>query len=123
MGRCSHKKGNRVVFCCLNNTIPNGNDVYKVYIGCFEPLCQYIPVGKGENMAKEHHVVPNPKGGWDVERAGASRVSAHTETKKEAVDLGREISRNQGTEFVIHGKDGVIQAKDSHGNDPRNIHG
>jgi hypothetical protein len=37
--------------------------------------------------------------------------------------LGRTISRHQGTELVIHGKDGVIQQKDSHGHDPRNIPG
>jgi len=74
-------------------------------------------------MAKSHHVVPAPQGGWNVKKAGSDRASVHTETKKEAVDLGREISRRQGTEFVIHGKDGVIQQKDSHGHDPRNIPG
>ena len=74
-------------------------------------------------MGKSYHVVPDPKGGWNVKRAGSVRVSVHTETKEEAVKLGREISRNQGTEFVIHGKNGVIQQKNSHGNDPRNIPG
>ena len=67
---------------------------------------------------KSHHVVPNPDGGWDVKKGGAERASVHTETKAEAERLGREISRNQGTEFVIHGTDGVIQRSDSHGNDP-----
>lgn len=67
---------------------------------------------------KSHHVVPNPNGGWDVKRGGAERASAHTETKAEAVDLGRAISRNQYTEFVIHDKHGVIRQSDSHGNDP-----
>jgi uncharacterized protein YdaT len=74
-------------------------------------------------MAKEHHVVPASQGGWNVKKAGSSKASIHTETKQQAVDLGREISRHQGTEFVIHGKDGAIQIKDSHGNDPRNIQG
>ena len=67
---------------------------------------------------KEHHVVPNSNGGWDVKRENASRVSLHTETKQEAVDRGQEISRNQNSEFVIHGKNGKIQNSDSHGNDP-----
>lgn len=67
---------------------------------------------------KEHHVVPNPGGGWDVKRENASRASIHTDTKAEAEQAGREISRNQGTEFVIHGRDGVIQRSDSHGHDP-----
>ncbi|MCK4513715.1 MAG: DUF2188 domain-containing protein [Spirochaetaceae bacterium] len=65
-----------------------------------------------------HHVVTNPNGGWDVKKGGAKRSSSHHQTKKDAVDAGREISRNQGTEFYIHGKDGQIQRKDSHGNDP-----
>lgn len=67
---------------------------------------------------KSHHVVPNPDGGWDVKKAGSERASKHCDTKQEAVKEGREISQNQGTELVIHGKDGKIQQKDSHGNDP-----
>ena len=65
-----------------------------------------------------HHVVPNADGGWDVKKGRSSRASGHFDTKQEAIDAGREISRNQGTEFFIHGKDGKIQRKDSHGNDP-----
>lgn len=67
---------------------------------------------------KTHHVVPNANGGWDVKKGGAQRASVHTDTKQQAEKAGRVISRNQGTEFVIHGKDGVIQRSDSHGNDP-----
>ena len=66
----------------------------------------------------QHHVVPNPDGGWDVKRSGSQRASGHWDTKKEAVDEGRIISRNQGTELVIHKSDGTIQSRDSHGNDP-----
>lgn len=67
---------------------------------------------------KEHHVVHNPNGGWDVKRNGAERASVHTDAKHDAIDRGREISRNQGTEFVVHNKDGKIFDSDSHGNDP-----
>jgi len=67
---------------------------------------------------KSHHVVPNPDGGWDVKKAGSERASKHSDTKQEAVEKGRQISQNQGTELYIHGKDGKIQQKDSHGNDP-----
>ncbi len=66
----------------------------------------------------EHHVIHNPNGGWDVKRNNAQRASLHTETKAEAVKAGRQISRNQGTEFVVHGMNGRIQNSDSHGNDP-----
>lgn len=65
-----------------------------------------------------HHVVPNPDGGWDVRRGGADRASGHFDTKQEAVDYGREVSRNQGTELRIHNRDGRIGGSDSHGRDP-----
>ena len=60
-------------------------------------------------MSNTHHVVPNPEGGWDVKRGGSERASGHFSTKKEAVDAGRVISRNQKTEFVIHRQDGTIE--------------
>lgn len=65
-----------------------------------------------------HHVVPSGKGGWDVKRGGAERSSGHFDTKKEAVDYGRSVSRNQGTELRIHNQDGKIGQSDSHRNDP-----
>ncbi len=65
-----------------------------------------------------HHVVPNPKGGWDVKRGGAARASSHHDTKRDAIDHGRAISRNQHTELRIHNRDGRIAGSDSHGNDP-----
>lgn len=67
---------------------------------------------------KTHHVVPSSEGGWNVQKGGASRASKHFDTKKEAESWGREVSRNQKTEFLIHGKDGKIQSADSHGGDP-----
>jgi hypothetical protein len=74
-------------------------------------------------MAKKHgpdthHIVHNPGGGWDVQRGGSERASIHHETKREAIDEGRIVSRNQGTEFRIHNLDGRIGQSDSHGHDP-----
>jgi len=57
-------------------------------------------------------------GGWDVKRNGAEKASGHFETKQEAIDRGRTISKNQETELVIHNRDGRISQSDSHGNDP-----
>jgi len=65
-----------------------------------------------------HHVVHHPEGGWDVKRGGSQRASSHHETKNEAVDQAREVSRNQGTELRIHNLDGQIGSSDSHGGDP-----
>ncbi len=70
-----------------------------------------------KQLSNQHHLVHNPAGGWDVKRTGARRASVHAETKAEAERLGREISRNQGTEFVIHDLRGIIRNKDSHGPD------
>lgn len=45
----------------------------------------------------DRYVVPNSdRGGWDVVKEGHERASAHTRTKKEAVDRGRQIVDNLG---------------------------
>lgn len=67
---------------------------------------------------RTHHVVPNGGDGWKLVRGGSDRATRILPTKQELVDYAREVSRNQGTELVIHGRDGVIQSSDSHGNDP-----
>ncbi|MBU4445563.1 MAG: DUF2188 domain-containing protein [Candidatus Marinimicrobia bacterium] len=67
---------------------------------------------------KTHHVVPDPDGGWNAKKGGNQRASKHFDTKKDAEGWGRNVSRNQKTEFVIHNKDGKISQSDSHGNDP-----
>lgn len=74
-------------------------------------------------MAKSHHVVPNKSGGWDVKVSGGERAIKHTETKQPAVNIAREISRNQKTELFIHNKDGRIGQRDSHGHDPESSKG
>lgn len=66
---------------------------------------------------KNQHVIPLGNG-WAVKRAGSNRFTVITETKKEAVEVAREIARNNHSELVIHGKDGRIQDKDNYGKDP-----
>ena len=68
-------------------------------------------------MGKNQHVTPHPNGGWQVKGAGNSRAIARTSTQSQAINIGRTISRNQGSELVIHRPNGQIRAKDSHGND------
>jgi hypothetical protein len=70
-----------------------------------------------------HHVVHNSNGCWDVKRGGADRSSGHFDTKREAIDYGRGVSRKQSTELKIHNLDGRIAQSDSHGNDPNPPHG
>lgn len=69
-------------------------------------------------MGKNQHVTPHPNGGWRVKGAGNSRATARTATQKEAIEIAREIARNQNSELVIHRPNGQIRDKDSHGRDP-----
>jgi len=73
-------------------------------------------------MSRNQHVVPHTNG-WAVEGEGAEKATAVYPTQVEAIDRAREIARNQESELLIHGKDGRIRERDSHGNDPRNIKG
>lgn len=72
-------------------------------------------------MGRSRHVVPNPKGGWDVRKPGASRASTHHDTQKEALNRAREIVANDGGgEVRIHGRNGQIRDSDTipPGHDP-----
>ena len=65
-------------------------------------------------MGKNQHVTPHPAGGWQVKGEGNTRATVRTATQKQAMDIAREISRNQHSELVIHRSDGRIRDKDSH---------
>lgn len=69
-------------------------------------------------MAKNQHVTPHPKGGWQVKGAGNNRATVRTTTQNAAITEARTIARNQKSELVIHRSNGQIRAKDSYGNDP-----
>jgi hypothetical protein len=68
-------------------------------------------------MGKNQHVVPH-NGGWGVKGEGNSRFTALYPTQEAAIKTAREISQNQRSELFIHGQDGRIRERDSHGNDP-----
>lgn len=60
------------------------------------------------------HVVPNPKGGWDVRKPGSSRTSGHANSQEAAIDRAREVVRKGGGgEVRIHGRDGRIRDSDT----------
>lgn len=64
------------------------------------------------------HVISNPRGGWSVKKEGNTKASVVLKTKEGAVNRAREISKKDASELIIHKKDGTIQQRDSHGNDP-----
>jgi uncharacterized protein YdaT len=81
--------------------------------GAAEQAAAAMPAARG----KDQHVVPHERG-WAVLGEGNARVSSIHPTQGEAVDVARRIARSQGSEVVIHGKDGEIRDSDSYGNDP-----
>lgn len=66
---------------------------------------------------RNQHVVPH-QDGWAVKPAGGNRASSVHQTQQQAIYQARQTSRNQGSELFIHGRDGRIRERDSHGNDP-----
>jgi hypothetical protein len=69
-------------------------------------------------MAKRNqHVVPHPRG-WAVRPEGGRRPTSVHSTQKAAIDRGRALAERQGSELFIHGRDGRIRQRDSHGHDP-----
>jgi hypothetical protein len=66
------------------------------------------------------HVVPNGDQ-WACEVGGEHR-SQHA-TQEEAISHGRDLAEQEQSELVIHGEDGEIREKTSHGNDPRDVPG
>jgi hypothetical protein len=66
------------------------------------------------------HVVP-VGGRWALEVDGQPRDLFSTQN--EAITRGRTLAKQEQGELVIHGKDGQVPEKDSHGNDPRDLPG
>lgn len=52
-------------------------------------------------MKKNQHVVPH-ENGWAVKGAGNKRNTKIAPTQKEAINIAREIAKNQQSELVIH---------------------
>ncbi len=63
------------------------------------------------------HIVPHGDR-WAVQSAGGEKATAVYNTQTEAIDRGREIAMNQGSELFIHRPNGQIRERNSYGNDP-----
>ena len=66
---------------------------------------------------KDQHVVKHPDG-WAVKGEGNQKPSSVLPTQAQAIEVAREIAKNQRSEVVIHGRNGKIRDSDSYGNDP-----
>lgn len=65
---------------------------------------------------RNQHVVPRGNQ-WAVQSAGGERATRIVDTQREAIRIARGIAQNQGTELLVHGANGQIRSRDSHGND------
>ena len=63
------------------------------------------------------HVVPRGDS-WAVKGAGNQKATSLHPTQQAAADAARGIARNQGSELLIHGRDGRIRERNSYGRDP-----
>jgi len=68
-------------------------------------------------MGKNVHVVPKGDS-WAVKTEKSEKPYRVTITQKEAIEIAREVAKNQQSELVIHRPNGEIRQKDSYGNDP-----
>lgn len=55
---------------------------------------------------------------WATLREGAERVSNLHDTQSQAIKTGRDMAKEGKGELFIHGRDNLIRARDSYGNDP-----
>lgn len=69
-------------------------------------------------MTTNQHVVKRPDGSWAVKGEGNKRASSLQPTQERAIRDATRIARREGSEVVIHGRDGKIRDKDSYGRDP-----
>ncbi|WP_184205917.1 DUF2188 domain-containing protein [Prosthecobacter dejongeii] len=67
-------------------------------------------------MPKNQHVVPS-KDGWAVRGAGNERLTSRHETQAQAIQAARQIAINQGSEMLIHGRNGQIRERNTYGPD------
>lgn len=72
--------------------------------------------GKGRKPAIE--VEPRDGGRWAVQKQGTQRAASVHDRKADAEAKARAQAKREKTELIVKGKDGKIQRRDSHGNDP-----
>lgn len=68
------------------------------------------------NYLKNVHVTPK-NGDWQVKLENNQRASIITKTQQEAIDYGRKVAKDNGSELLIHGRNGQIREKNTYGRD------
>ena len=73
-------------------------------------------------MGNAIHVVPE-NDRWAIKEEGEREPFQVHETQEAAVTDARALASSRGVELLIHGEDGQIRERDSHGNDPKDTPG
>lgn len=66
---------------------------------------------------KNQHIVPHADG-WAVRGEGNQRATSVHDTQQQAIEAGRQTAINQGSELLVHGRNGQIRERNSYGKDP-----
>lgn len=66
---------------------------------------------------KDQHVVPHADG-WAVKGAGNKKATSVHPTQREAIEEASDRARTQGTEVLIHRRNGQIRERNTYGHDP-----
>ncbi|MCD8450342.1 DUF2188 domain-containing protein [Tenacibaculum dicentrarchi] len=67
-------------------------------------------------MQKNVHVTPKGKN-WAVKTAKSEKSYRVVTTQKQAIEIGKNVAKNNKSELLIHGKNGQIREKNSYGSD------
>lgn len=57
---------------------------------------------------RHQHIVPREEG-WALKKGRSNRVSFTFDTKRDALQKGKDLAKKQETVLVVHGKDGRVQ--------------
>ena len=80
------------------------------------PASRVIRTNSGTRIKIERgieYVLPLGNG-WVVKNGGASKFTAITDTKKEAISIARKIARTNNFELIVHGRNGDIEIHETY---------
>ncbi|TRX34991.1 DUF2188 domain-containing protein [Flavobacterium sp. ZT3R18] len=67
---------------------------------------------------KNVHVVKSKSGEvWSVKTENSQKAYRNVSTQQEAIEIGKNVAKSNGSELLIHGVNGKIREKNSYGDD------
>jgi uncharacterized protein (UPF0262 family) len=67
---------------------------------------------------KNVHVVKSKNGDeWSVKTENSQKAYRNVSTQQEAIEIGKNVAKNNSSELLIHGVNGKIREKNSYGDD------